>query len=283
VTATRDPRAELDNVSEISWADRSAFGSVRGVPWWGAAVIALGVSIVSAVVDMMANGSLSTIFEGTYVIGCVAAVCLVRRRNLFGPIVQPPLVLVITVPLVVLLAKSPGGGLSSKALAVGTPLINAFPTMAIATGLTVVIGGIRLATQRRPIDADEDGPLARPRTRTGDKDRRTGSRDRGPNPARRRTSTGGSPQSAQDRGAPQDRATPPERGAPRDRTRVNPNRGRPTADPRGGQGGGGQGGGGQGGGQAGRTGGPAERGRGRGGQVPRDPRRQPPRRRNDDY
>jgi hypothetical protein len=207
------------------------------------------------------------------VIGCVAAVCLVRRRNLFGPIVQPPLVLVITVPLVVLLAKSPGGGLSAKGLAVGTPLINAFPTMAIATGLAVVIGGIRLATQRRPIDAGEDGPPARPRTRPGDRDRRIGSRDRGPNSPGRRRSTGGSPQSAQERGAPQDRATPPERSAPRDRTRVNPNRGRPTADPRGGQGGG----------KAGRTGGPAERDRGRGGQQPRDPRRQPPRRRNDDY
>lgn len=246
---------------------------MRGVPWWGAVVVALGVSIVGAVVDMVANGSLSTIFEAAYVIGCVVGVCLVRRRNLFGPIVQPPLVLVITVPLVVLLAKSPSGGLTAKALAVGTPLINSFPTMAIATGLTVVIGGIRLATQRRPIDADEDGPVARPRTRPDDKDRRIGSRDRGPNPARRRTPTGGSPRSAQERGAPQDRATPPERGAPRDRTRVNPNRGRPTDEPRGGSGGG----------QAGRTGGPAERGRGRGGSVPRDPRRQPPRRRDDDY
>jgi hypothetical protein len=38
----------------------------------------------------------------------------------------------------------------ATALAVGTPLINGFPTMAITTGLVLVIGAFRLVTQRRP-------------------------------------------------------------------------------------------------------------------------------------
>jgi hypothetical protein len=38
----------------------------------------------------------------------------------------------------------------ATALAVGTPLINGFPTMAITTGFTLVIGTLRLITQRRP-------------------------------------------------------------------------------------------------------------------------------------
>ncbi|HWE90124.1 MAG TPA: DUF6542 domain-containing protein [Pseudonocardiaceae bacterium] len=275
---TRDREDDVDASDEISWGDRSAFGSTRGVAWWVAVLIALGVSIVGAVADMVANGSLSTLFEGGYVIGCVAGVCLVRRRNIFGPIVQPPLVLVITVPLVVLLTKSPSGGLTAKALAVGTPLINAFPTMAIATGLTVVIGGIRLATQRSPHRADENRSenrtSVRPRTRPEDGGRRAGDRerDRGANPVARR-SAAGAPRAAQDRAA-QDRATP-DRANQRDRTRANPARGRSAGSPRGDQ---------PGRADQGERRGQPERGRGRG-QVPRErnPRREPPRRRNDDY
>jgi hypothetical protein len=38
----------------------------------------------------------------------------------------------------------------ATALAVGTPLINGFPAMAITTGCTLAIGILRLVTQRRP-------------------------------------------------------------------------------------------------------------------------------------
>ncbi|MBW0011162.1 MAG: hypothetical protein JO063_13800, partial [Pseudonocardiales bacterium] len=43
-----------------------------------------------------------------------------------------------------------GEGLVATALAVGTPLIDGFPTMAITTGCTLVIGLLRLIVQRRP-------------------------------------------------------------------------------------------------------------------------------------
>ena len=164
MTATQDRQEGLEAVSdEIPWRDRSAFGSLRGVPWWGAVLIALCVSIAGAVADLIASGSLSTAFEGAFVIGCVAAVALARRRSLFGPIVQPPLILLVTVPAVVLLTKPPSGGLTAKALAVGTPLINSFPTMAIATGLTVVIGVVRLLVQRKPAGASDEEPAPRAR------------------------------------------------------------------------------------------------------------------------
>ncbi|MGH3827612.1 MAG: DUF6542 domain-containing protein [Pseudonocardiaceae bacterium] len=38
----------------------------------------------------------------------------------------------------------------STALAVGTPLIADFPTMAITVGITVAIGTLRLIIQRQP-------------------------------------------------------------------------------------------------------------------------------------
>ena len=52
MTATQDRQEGLEAVSdEIPWRDRSAFGSLRGVPWWGAVLIALCVSIAGAVAD----------------------------------------------------------------------------------------------------------------------------------------------------------------------------------------------------------------------------------------
>jgi hypothetical protein len=162
VTAThdrrRDSRAEV-NALEI-WGQRSVFGAAKGWPWWAAVILALGLSIVGAFIDMHTSGNLGKVFEGAYFLGCVGAVCLVRRRNLFGPMVQPPLVLAVTIPVVVLLTKGmpAGSGTMSKLLTLGVPLVTGFPTMAVTTGFTVVIGGIRYLVQRKPAvdDAVDD-------------------------------------------------------------------------------------------------------------------------------
>jgi hypothetical protein len=75
----------------------------------------------------------------------------VQRRSMFGPIVQPPLVLAITVPMLVVFTQGvPTGGLSSMALGLGKPLIDGFPTMAVTTIFTVAIGVTRIFIQRDP-------------------------------------------------------------------------------------------------------------------------------------
>jgi hypothetical protein len=73
-------------------------------------LLALGAAVTGAVVDMGTSHALGPIFQGGYLLGCVAAVCRVRRRNLFGPMVQPPLILLVVTASVVLLAsgKPPG-------------------------------------------------------------------------------------------------------------------------------------------------------------------------------
>ena len=208
MTTTRDRGREARTTSSgPRWDERSAFGS-RGWPWWAAVVLALGLSIVGAVIDEKANSDIATIFRTTYVIGCVAAVCVVRRRNLFGPMVQPPLILVVVVPLVaVALDNKPG----SKVLVIGPQLIDNFPVMAITTGVTVVLGVIRYLVQRRPADDDF----------ADDRPRRAESRDRGPS-ARDRD--------FDDRPAPRGARPPASRGQdrtpPRDRARVDPPRSR---------------------------------------------------------
>lgn len=123
-----------------------------GVPWWAAVLCALGLAAAGAFVDIERLNRLGIVFQACYFLGCLLAVVMVQRKGLFGPMVQPPLILAVAVPGVVLAAGAhpPGGGMVATALAVGTPLIDGFPTMAITTGFTLAIGIFRLIVQRRP-------------------------------------------------------------------------------------------------------------------------------------
>jgi hypothetical protein len=314
VTATSDRRRDPQvGFGVAGWGERSAFGSSRGWPWWAAVLLALGLSIAGAIIDMKVSGNLAKVFDGAYFIGCVGAVCLVRRRNLFGPMVQAPLILAVTVPVTVLLTKGmpTGSGMTSKLIALGVPLVTGFPTMAITTGATVLIGGIRFLVQRRPAGADLDegksrgrGDARRPASRADRPDRpdlagrsdRPGRSDRdgdlSDRPGRagqeRRPRPPGTGRPSQDRIPGDERAAPSERAAPRDRARTQPpSRGRGDAPDRGGRAG------------TGRSAVDRDRDRGQQpreqsrdsdrSQQPRtgrptrdDGRRQPPRRRDDD-
>lgn len=182
MTATRDrrrdPRAKTSALEE--WGQRSAFGRAKGWPWWAGVILAFGLSVAGGYVDMKMSNDLGKVFEGAYFLSCVAAVCLVRRRNVFGPMVQAPLILAFAVPTVVLIAKGlpASGGNTSKLFALGVPLVTGFPAMAITTGATVLIGVIRYLTQRKPPGNDtndagewEDGDDARRRSSDRDGER----------------------------------------------------------------------------------------------------------------
>lgn len=156
-----DPKTGDDDA--VPWDERAGIGSFRGMPWWGAAVLAFGVALVGAVVDMQVTDGLNWTFQGAYLAGSLAAVVVAQRRNLFGPMVQPPLVLAITVPLVVLTGSGMPQGSDTLAavLAVSTPLINAFPMMAVATALTVVVGIVRTYREQDPDSRGKRPPWQR--------------------------------------------------------------------------------------------------------------------------
>ena len=126
-------------------------GTVLGLPGYAAITIAFGFTGLGVFIDLNING-LGSIFKGCYFAGCVLAVCWVKRRALFGPMIQPPLLLAIAVPSVVLLSgnSSSGGsgGLIARALSIATPLLNGFPTMAVATAFVLAIGIGRYVMQR---------------------------------------------------------------------------------------------------------------------------------------
>nr|WP_208407365.1 DUF6542 domain-containing protein [Amycolatopsis granulosa] len=148
----------------MPWDQRPIVGDRRGLPWWGAVLLAFGLAVAGAVIDMQTRHELGWLFKGAYFIGAVAAVCAVQRRSLFGPMVQPPLILGITVPGVVLMVSGmpENSDMLSKALAIGTPLINGFPTMAVTTGCTLVLGIVRIYRERNPDLTAKTGDGKRP-------------------------------------------------------------------------------------------------------------------------
>ena len=135
--------------------ERSLIATVLGVPPLLAVAVAAALTTLGVVVDLLRIGTLGTPFTVCYLVGCVLAVAWVRRRGLFGPVVQPPLLLAAAVPVVVLLAGSPrpGTGISERLLTIGAPLVNSFPTMAWTTGAVVALGTARLLVQRESVEA----------------------------------------------------------------------------------------------------------------------------------
>ena len=152
VTATRDRRSDPEVDAELAWDDRPIIGQFRGLPWWAAVLLAFGLTAIAAFVDIQGQDSLGRIYQGAFIVGCVGAICLVRRRSLFGPMVQPPLVFAITAVGAVALVseKASGGGMMKLLVSVALPLTSNFPTMGITTGVVVLIGLFRWWRERDP-------------------------------------------------------------------------------------------------------------------------------------
>ncbi|SEF27088.1 hypothetical protein SAMN05421837_103628 [Amycolatopsis pretoriensis] len=189
MTAIRDRQSDpdADDVS-VPWDERPVAGSRRGLPWWAAVLVGFGLAIVGAVVGKPTQNSIPVIFTVLYIAGAVIAVCAVRRRGIFGPMVMPPLVLAVSVPAVILLTSgSEGDDMLSKALSIGTPLINSFPIMAITTGITLLIGFVRIFRERDP-----DAPKKAPKGKAADR-RRADEDDEKPSTRAAATSAGGRP------------------------------------------------------------------------------------------
>jgi hypothetical protein len=140
---------------------RSVLATVLGIPPVAAVGLGAALTAIGVFADLVRIGSLGLVFTICYIAGCALAVTWVRRDGLFGPMVQPPLLVAVAVPAVVLLAGSPkpGAGVAERLLVVGAPLVNAFPTMAWTTGIVLAIGVARLIVQR-PLDVPAPAPTA---------------------------------------------------------------------------------------------------------------------------
>jgi hypothetical protein len=228
VTATRDRQSDPDaDEIPVPWDELPIVGSKRGLPWWGAVLLGFGLAILGAFVDLKLQNHLTLLFQVCYCGGAILAVGWVQRQGLFGPMVQPPLVLAVTVPGTVFLASSAPASHDTLGtlLQVGQPLIDGFPLMAITTGATVLIGFFRMYRERdpnRPVKLKSNKPSSTSAAPKRPADERPSAGD-GSRPGRQRPPADGQPPR---------RRPPAEPGAPARRTRPAPEDGerRPRAD-----------------------------------------------------
>jgi hypothetical protein len=175
------PADQLGSGERWPVGERSLLTTVLGVPPLAAVGLALGATALGVFADLQRIGTLGSVFQVLYFAGCVLAVAWVRRRNLFAPLVQPPLLLAVAVPAVVLLSgePAPGTGVTESLLVVGAPLVNSFPTMAVTSGVVLAIGVARLVLQREPADRKQRTPRKdRADARTSaSRERRDGARE----------------------------------------------------------------------------------------------------------
>ncbi|QRY61275.1 hypothetical protein JVX90_12640 [Gordonia sp. PDNC005] len=161
---------------------QSVIPSVRGLPWWGAVLLATSFTVVGAVISADSTPPLGRVFKAFLVVGVVLAALAVRRRALFTAAVQPPLIAFV-VGIVTLFSQHEGGtDKKTIILKVVLPIATAFPWMVIAfvAALLVVLGrlfftgpeskrpfGGMEGVKKRLAGEESARPAARRKPRTG--------------------------------------------------------------------------------------------------------------------
>jgi hypothetical protein len=116
-------------------------GRVRG------AVAVLGmflVTLVGAGIDSFVGVGLGMITLGALLASTTVAMLVVRRRDMFSVVASPPLVFIAVAAVNIALAPSALFNLPT----IATLLIRGFPTMAMATGVALVVAVGRLIARR---------------------------------------------------------------------------------------------------------------------------------------
>lgn len=129
----------------MTTSHRSIVPTIPGVPSWGAVLIAITFTAIGFAFDAGSGGKeLTSVFAGAYVVGCIAAVLAVRQSGVFTAVIQPPLILFVSVPGAYFLFH--GGtmdGLKDLAINCGYPLIERFPLMFFTSAVVLLIGMVR--------------------------------------------------------------------------------------------------------------------------------------------
>jgi hypothetical protein len=224
-------REDAVPTAAVGPGERSVVRTIRGLRWWATLALAAVLVVLGVTIDLLVAGELGVVFTVCFAGGCVLATAWARRDELFVPMVQPPLLLVVAVPVVVAATGSlpSAGGTVSILLAIGGPLINAFPTLALTAAACLALGFVRVRIEPyRRTDPDDLGgdvpPDARPkRGPAGGREPRD--RDRDDRPRRERHARD---RPVRDRD-PRDR---PPRDRDRDRDRESRDRDPRERDPR---------------------------------------------------
>ncbi len=135
---------------------RSVHPNVPGVPWWGAVMIAVTATAIGFAFDAGGGKELTHVFAALYMVGCIVAILMVRQSGIFTAVVQPPMILFVSVPGAYFLFHGAKlNGLKDVVINCAYPLIERFPLMLFTSGIVLLIGLVRwfVGSSRSAADA----------------------------------------------------------------------------------------------------------------------------------
>lgn len=124
---------------------RSILPSIAGLPWWSAVAVAVVATAIGVAFDAgSGDKELTIVFSALYAMGCIAAVLMVQQSAVFTTVVQPPLILFVSVPSAYWMLRGGGfPGLKAIVINCGYPLIERFPLMLFTAAAVLLIGMVR--------------------------------------------------------------------------------------------------------------------------------------------
>jgi hypothetical protein len=131
-------------------------------------MIALTATAIGFAFDAGGGKELTNVFAALYMIGCLFAVLMVRQSGIFTAVVQPPMILFVSVPGAYFLFHGAKiNGIKDVVINCVYPLIERFPLMLFTSGLVLLIGLGRWfvgssspAAAAKPTKTATTGPLA---------------------------------------------------------------------------------------------------------------------------
>ncbi len=122
--------------------DSSVILSLRGVPSWAAVLIALVIGAAGMLLGHSGGQyTVGWVFGGIFTLGVALATLAVRRGSLFTAMVQPPILLTLLVFGTFRLFGGQGTIFSAS------KIVTSFPIMAVATGVALLLGLVRIIAQ----------------------------------------------------------------------------------------------------------------------------------------
>lgn len=124
-------------------------------------MIAVTATAIGFAFDAGGGKELTHVFAALYAIGCIVAVLAVRQSGIFTAVVQPPMILFVSVPgAYFLLHGSEVNGLKDIVINCVYPLVERFPLMLFTSGLVLLIGLGRWFVGGRPAEAAQPAKTA---------------------------------------------------------------------------------------------------------------------------
>ncbi len=123
-------------------ADASVLLGVRGLPSWGAVLVGLIFGAGGLALERAAGWTtVGWGFSVCFTAGILLAVLAVRRGSIFTGMVQAPILLAVLVFVAFKLVAGEGTIFSAS------KIVTNFPTMAVATGIALLFGLVRIIAQ----------------------------------------------------------------------------------------------------------------------------------------